>query len=362
MFVAGIDAHATYLVVAIVSKDGTLVQKATRVQVRHPEKLKELLAPFRPLEAVVETSLSWPWLDDLLSGWDVRLVLAHAKRLRAIASSNYKSDQVDAELLARMHLAGLIPAVFIRCREQREFATLVRHRVVLVRQRTALLNRIHAQLQMAGLHLARGRLQTRAARVWLREVAWLELGNESRRLIRSHLRLIDHLRPLVRSVDRRIDQVADTIPAVSLLRTIPGIGAYRGLLIAAEVLPIQRFPQPKHLVSYTGLAPRSRQSGTKPVRYASIPAGANRWLRGALVQAVVSHSQHAPDSWLSHYYTQQKARLGWQKARIATARKLARAIHAMLRTGEVWRNESDVPVQRGELHFSRVAETTEPSD
>jgi hypothetical protein len=74
------------------------------------------------------------------------------------------------------------------------------------------------------------------------------------------------------------------------------------------------------------------------VHHGPIPAGANRWLRGALVRAVVSHVQHAPASWLTTYYTEQKARLGWPVARIATARKLARAIHAMLRTNTAWQH------------------------
>ena len=66
------------------------------------------------------------------------------------------------------------------------------------------------------------------------------------------------------------------------------------------------------------------------MRHGQIPAAANRWLRGALVRAVVSHMQHAPDSWLARYYLAQKARLGWPTARVAAARKLARVIHAML--------------------------------
>jgi transposase len=133
------------------------------------------------------------------------------------------------------------------------------------------------------------------------------------------------------------------IPAVTLLRTIPGIGAYRGLVIATETLPITRFPSPAHLVSYAGLAPTSSQSGKRPIRHGSIPAGANRWLRAAFVRAVVTHIQHAPDSWLSRSHEQTRQRLGWQVARVATARRLARAVHAMLRTGTVWR---DNPTER----------------
>jgi transposase len=355
MYVAGIDAHSSYVVVAIVSKDGELAERLQRIRSDHPDRLIELLSKYHPLDVVVETSSAWPWLYDLLTPRGVRFVLAHAKRLRAIAESTYKADEVDAELLARMHLAGLIPAVHVKPVEQREWSRLVRHRKSLVQKRTALVNQIHGQLHQVGLRIARGRLLTRPGVRWLRKEAWTKLGREQRRLVRTHLQLIATLRPMVRGLDRHIEEVTAEIPAARLLRSVPGIGAYRSLVIVAETLPIDRFPKPADLVSYCGLAPVTRSSGGR-TRHGSLPRGANRWLRGALVTAVVSHVQHSPESWLSQYYASQKARLGWQVARVATARKLCRALHAMLRTGTVWQNNVAEP-ERGELLESHAAET-----
>ncbi|HEU0053666.1 MAG TPA: IS110 family transposase [Longimicrobium sp.] len=346
MFTAGIDAHTRYVVVVIVNKSGELVLGPVRIRASEPERLLETLAPYRPLEAVVETSSSWPWLYELLTPAGVGFVLAHAKKLRAIAEANYKSDDIDAELLARMRLAGCIPEVYPTPATQREWATLVRHRQRLAAQRTTLINRIHGQLHQIGLHTGRGELLTRAGRTWLRTSAWPKLSKEQRRLIRSHLHLIGEIQPLVRALDRRIAQVAATIPEAGLLQTIPGIGAYRALVLCAEALPIRRFVHPANLVSYAGLAPRSKRSGQRPVRYGEIPRGANRWLRGTLVRAVVSHVQSAPESWLSQFYAEKKPTLGWPTARIAAARRLTRAIHAMLRTNTSWK---DVPPSRGEL-------------
>ena len=356
MNVAGIDAHATYLVVAIVSNTGELLQKAMRIANKESDRLLELLERFDPVEAVVETSPAWPWLHDLLTAHGHGFVLAHAKKLRAIAESDYKRDDLDAELLARMRVAGLIPQVHAKDLETRDQAVLVRHRARLVRLRTAALNRIHAELHAVGRYLARGRLLTKPGRQWVREHVWPLLGPEQRCLVRTHWTLIKSLSSMIRSLDRRIERMGDEIPAVALLRTVPGIGPYRGLLIATEVLPIKRFRRPEHLVSYAGLAPRTKQSGLRPVRHGNIPAGANRWLRGAFVRAVVSHVTHAPDSWLTRYYNEQKKRLGWQVARVAAARKLARATHAILRTGEVWRD--DVSGERSELELPHVAKTT----
>jgi len=339
MYVAGIDAHATYSVIAVVSNTGELVEKPVRIKNSEEDRLHELLDQYRPLEVVVETSPAWPWLFDRLAGRGIYFVLAHAKRLRIIAESSYKSDDIDAELLARMRLAGLIPEVHPKTIQQREQAVLLRSRGRLVRQRTQMVNRIHAQLHNVGLHLERGRLLTEGGREWVRTEAWPLLGEERRLFVRMQWALIAQLEPMIKTLDRRVMHMGREIPVVGLLETIPGIGPYRALLIATETMPIARFRTPAHLVSYAGLAPRSSQSGLRPIRHGSIPAGANRWLRGTFVRAVVSHVTHAPDSWLSQSYDQMKQRLGWQVARVATARRLARAIHAMVRTGEVWRDQ-----------------------
>ena len=164
MFVAGIDAHATYSVIAIVSNTGQLVAGPIRIKNTQADRLDDLLERYQPMEVVVETSPAWPWLFDRLEGNGIRFVLAHAKRLRVIAESNYKSDDIDAELLARMRLAGLIPEVHPKCVEQRGQAVLLRNRARLVRERTRMVNRIHAQIHNVGLHLERGRLLTQDGR------------------------------------------------------------------------------------------------------------------------------------------------------------------------------------------------------
>ena len=244
MFVAGIDAHATYSVIAIVSNTGQLVAGPIRIKNTQEDRLDDLLERYQPLEVVVETSPAWPWLFDRLEGNGIRFVLAHAKRLRVIAESNYKSDDIDAELLARMRLAGLIPEVHPKCVEQREQAVLPRNRARLVRERTRMVNRIHAQIHNVGLHLERGRLLTQDGRQWVRDVAWPLLGEERRLFIDMQWELIDQIVPMIKTLDRRVEHVGREIPAVALLETVPGIGPYRALLIATETLPITRFRTP----------------------------------------------------------------------------------------------------------------------
>ncbi len=59
MCVAGIDAHATYSVIAIVSNTGQLVHGPVRINTTEADRLVELFEPFRPREVVVETTSAW---------------------------------------------------------------------------------------------------------------------------------------------------------------------------------------------------------------------------------------------------------------------------------------------------------------
>ena len=99
--------------VVVVERTGARVLGPVRVKMEESARLVTLLAPYRSLDVVVETSSSWPPLHAALAAPQVHFVLAHARRLRAIAEANYKSDDIDAELLARMQLAGLIPPVYV---------------------------------------------------------------------------------------------------------------------------------------------------------------------------------------------------------------------------------------------------------
>lgn len=316
---AGLDAHLAYVTVGIVDRRGQPVL-VRQVSTKTPEQLRTLLEAYQPVEAVVETCPFWPWIYDLLTAAGIRVQVAHAKELRAIATSHRKTDERDALLLARMLAAALIPAIHPKSVAQRETATLLRHRELLVRQRTMHANRIHAQLQRQRLHVGRAQLLRKRTAAWLRREAWPVLSPEQRRFVAAHWRFIHLVTRMLKPLDRDIARHAQRSPAAAVLQTIPGIGPIRSLVLATELMPIARFPGPGHVVSYAGLAPSERRSAARVVR-GGIPRDANHAVRNAFVAAIVSHVRAAPDSTLSAYYMRLKPRVGWPVARVAAARR-----------------------------------------
>jgi transposase len=343
-YFAGLDAHQEYVVIAVVDKTGTLVHEG-RVRSGDAAQLIAALSPYHsathPLTVVVETSPFWPWIHDAVESHGIRFQLAHAQELEAIARSARKSDQRDARLLARMLAGDLIPPAYPKSAAQRDTACLLRHRAALVRTRTMLANRIHSQLHAVGLGLPREQLLRKASRLWLVETAWPRLSPEQQHLVQAHWGLLRHFTQMIAALNTRIEARAAADPAACLLATIPGIGSYRSLMLATELLPMTRYASVHKFVGYAGLAPITRRSaGT--VHRGPLPAGANRWVRGALVSAIPTHLRLAPQSRLSQYYARQKPRLGWPVARVAAARQLARIMYVMLATGECWREEAIV--------------------
>jgi hypothetical protein len=188
------------------------------------------LQRFRPLHVVVETCPFWPWLRDALDSDGVTFHLAHARELRAIAQHAQKNDSVDAHLLARMLLAGLIPPAYAHSRETLEQLRLVRHYAWLMRSRTMYANRIHGQLHQSGIQLPRERLLQRRGRDDLRGYA-ARLSREQQRLIRTHLLLIQGLKHVLKALRNEIRKRAQECPDARVLRSIPGIGPYWSLLL-----------------------------------------------------------------------------------------------------------------------------------
>lgn len=94
---------------------------------------------------------------------------------------------------------------------------------------------------------------------------------------------------------------------------------------------VSRFPSPRHLVSYLGLNPKVRQSGSEPAKHGRISKRGPAAVRGVLTEAAwVAARTPGP---LRAFWERTARRRGEQIATIAVARKLVVIAWNML-TGE----------------------------
>src|SRR5438094_4767914 len=225
----GIDVHRKRSPVAVVTEDGKV--QLNRNVVNGSEPMLRLIGDLPAGTPVAfEAAFGWGWLVELLEDYGFDPHLVHPLRCKAIASARLKNDKVDAEILAQLLRADLLPEAWIAPPPVRQLRTLLRHRVQLVRLRTLLRNRIHAVLADHG-HGRPAGCWSGPGREWL---ASLELPAVSREVIDDGLALIDALQEPIDRLDWEVHQRARSEPAVKILTQLPGVGPYTALVLLAE--------------------------------------------------------------------------------------------------------------------------------
>ena len=81
--------------------------------------------------------------------------------------------------------------------------------------------------------------------------------------INGYLNIIESFNKEIDDISNRKKDIAEDNEVAKLLMSIPGITFYSALFILSEIGHINRFPDSEHLVSYPGLAPSTRSTGTK---------------------------------------------------------------------------------------------------
>lgn len=119
------------------------------------------------------------------------------------------------------------------------------------------------------------------------------------------------------------------------LTAIPGLNELSALQLIGEIgIDMARWPDPHHFVSWTTLAPSCRITGGK-AKHTRRPASAHR-VAEILRMAAMNAGRTA--SALGGFYRRLALRAGKGKAIVALAAKLARTVHAMIRTGAAYQD------------------------
>jgi transposase len=328
MVYVGIDLHRKRSHVSVVDERGE--ELLSRRLVNDPARFRELLAGLgADARFALEATYGWEWLAELLEGEGRELHLAHPLRTKAIASARVKTDAVDARTLAQLLRADLLPEAYIAPRELRDLRDLLRQRFVLTQMRTALKNRVHALIARQGVQHGHAKLLGPGGRAFLAE---LELRPEPRDRLEVLLRLIGDFDREVDALAHEIDRRAKPDPRVKVLTQIHGIGRYLGLMIAAEIGDVHRFPSARHPCAWAGLTPTVRSSNAK-ARLGHITAQVSAPLRWAPVEAAQRHTQGTGP--LSETLQRIAERRGRQIAKVAVARKILTLCYYGLRDGEI---------------------------
>jgi transposase len=321
----GIDVHRKRSQLAVIDASGEVL--ANRNVPNGVEPILKVIGGLPPgTPAAFEAAFGTGWLVELLEGYGFDPHLVHPSRCKAIASARLKNDKVDAEILAQLLRADLLPEAWIAPPAVRQLRALLRHRVQLVRLRTLLRNRIHAVLADHG-HGRPAGCWSGPGRQWL---ASLPLPAASREVVEDDLALIDALEVPIDRLDCEIRQRARSDPRVKVLTQLPGVGPFTALVIVAEIGDVSRFASARKLASWAGLTPTVRGSD-RVAHYGHISKQGSAWLRWVLCEAAQT-AKRSPQ--FADGYQAIARRRGKKIATTAVARKLlTRAWHLLTDAG-----------------------------
>lgn len=342
MYYLGIDHHKRFSQVAVMDEQGKVHINCRMANEKVSfEILKRRLNNHGPLRAVIEAGRNWGMMYDLLEELEIDTKVAHPLKVRAIADAKIKHDSIDAETLAHLLRADLIPEVHVPLRDVREQKNLLRHRLWLVKLQTMTKNRIHQLLDRN--HVKPPKVRNLFGKTGRRFLNDLDLSGIDTKLLKDHLDILDELHRHIKRTEDWIDEVLKDNPLIPILDTLPGFGKIFSALAALEIDDINRFPTEAKFASYCGLIPSTFASGGKVYHGDLIPTG-NRWLKYVLIEAAWSSIRTS--AYCRGYFERIKHRKDTNVAIVALARRLSEIAYKCLKEKRHYEERPYMPYSR----------------
>jgi transposase len=269
-----------------------------------------------------------------------RVVLLPAHLVRPYVRGN-KTDRTDVKGILEAYRNEDIRPVPIKTVGHQALVALHRLRSAWMADRTARLNTLRGLLRELGVFIPVGSRKV-IPEIWAQlEDADSPVPESVRPLLAEACEEVREMERRIALVERQLEALAERTPAVTRLRTIPGVGLLTATALFGLVVDIHRFPSARHLASYLGLTPRERSSGNTR-RLGAISKRGDVYLRTLLVhgaRSVLARARQKTDPTrldrLREWAVRIEKARGHNKAAVALANKMARMVWA------VWRHDVD---------------------
>jgi transposase len=331
----GLDVSLKEMAISI-RRDGKWVWRGKCAS--DPEVLARVIRKRAPavVRIVFETGPLSVWFYHSLTALGLPAICIDARHAKAaLDMAPNKTDAKDADGLAQLAEVGFYREVRVKSYDSMLMRTLGASRAQLLKAGIDFCNHIRGVMKTFGLVVPKGAGAVFEANV--RERLAANPGLE--RIVLPMLEAWRGLRREAAELDRQLVAAARTSQACQLLRSIPGIGAVNAVAFVTAVEDPSNFRNARAAGAWLGLTTRRYQSGE--VDYdGHISRRGDRHVRSLLYQAaVVTLTRAVADSALRRWGLALRKRIGFKRAAVAVARKLAVVMLAMLRSGEHFRPE-----------------------
>lgn len=328
----GLDVSLKNTSVCVVDQDGSIVSEGSVVS--DPDAIATYVQDKAPeIHRVgLESGPTSIWLWRELAKRDLPVICIDARHAKAALSMQInKSDRNDAAGIARIMQAGWYREVQIKSPRSDAARALLNSRALLVKIKRDLENQIRGLLKCSGLVIGRatGGAFTQKAN------ALVESDPALSEFVEPLLGVRDSVQGQLVMLDRRVRQLAQSLPQTRAFMTVPGVGPITALSFMAAIDDPTRFKRARNVGAYLGLTPRRYASGEVDWQGRISKCG-DAMTRTYLFEAAGVLLMRVK-RWcaLKAWGLRIAKRSGMKKARIAVARKLAVILLRM------WRDETE---------------------
>jgi transposase len=246
-----------------------------------------------------------------------------------------KNDATDAEAICEAVSRPNMRFVETKTPEQQSCLVLHRTRHLFIRQQTAVINAIRAQLAEFGIIAPVGRNGVEQLLGVVADASDKRLPEVARACVAALGAQLQMLKAQILEFDRMIKAWHRSSEASRRLDDCPGIGPALATALVATVADPKVFRSGRNFSAWIGLVPKQHSSGGKD-RLGSISKQGDRYLRGLFVAGALAVIRYAKIHGTKHrpWLTALLARRPTKVAAIALANKMARMAWAMMAKGE----------------------------
>src|SRR5215217_7761816 len=229
-----------------------------------PEDFRRRFCSEQPLRIAIAAGTHSPWASRVLKECCHEVLVANPRKVQLIYTNKRKTDEIDAENLAR--LARLDPKLLYplkhRGEDSQAHLAIIRSREALVGSRTQLVNHVRGAVKSFGARLPKcpARSFHKKAAAHIPQALWpaLELLLET----------IGSLTQRIRDYDRQLEAISKEhyYPETNLLRQVEGVGTLTALTFVLTLEDPSRFAKSRAVGAYLGLVPASDNSGDKDLQ------------------------------------------------------------------------------------------------
>jgi transposase len=330
----GIDVSLEEVWLCVMDEAGDIVREGKVVS--DPDAIRDWLLAHAPraIKIGIETGPTSTWLWHALRGRDLPVICVDARHAKRVLSLQLnKNDRNDARGLARLMRSGWYKEVRVKSLDSHLVRATLASRALLVATRRDVQNQIRGLLKTHGLVVGKAYGKLFAARV--------------RELLASSPALLPAIEPLldvrdelgrhIDALDRQTMAWARDDEACQRSMSVPGIGPITSLAFHTAIEDPGHFRRSRSVGAFFGLTPRRYQPGEID-RSGRISKCGDRMVRTCLFEAAgVLLTRVQAWSSLKAWGVRLAKTIGFKKAKIAVARKLAVILHRMCLDGTTFR-------------------------